>query len=406
MTIQEIKNELASIDDRTKELLARLDDEGVTEEEVEEIVEESKELEGKKTELEKSLKEKEKALDEEKAKLRAKALNGVTVKTFKEENKMEKTYTLKSAEYKTAWAKSLMGKALSDFDKEVISKAVGDAITTTSDTFVQADATHNGINNGGLFVPTDVILGVFEKIAEVSPFFRDIRKLNVNGNVELPYLDEADGAQWLAETAPTPNEGFKAVKITLTGKELAKKIVLTWKVAEMTVDGFIDYLIEEINEKMGDAIATAALYGTGETQPIGATNGLTPVTDGESAMDTILNTYASLSQKAKKGAKAYVSTAVGLALIAYKTTDGNYPYLQGINGTALFSIEVDPYLQNNDIVVGNAKNYIWNTNTAIRIDRESKITDRKVVYGGYGIFDGAPKTGAFAYGQYTETISA
>ena len=120
----------------------------------------------------------------------------------------------------------------------------------------------------------------------------------------------------------------------------------------------------------------------------------------------ILSSCHALSEKARRGAKAYVSTAVGLALVGYKTTDGNYPYLQGINGTALFGMEVDPYLVNNDIVVGNARNYIWNTNTAIRIDRENKMTDRHVVYGGYGIFDGAPKTGAFSYAQFSNAISA
>lgn len=406
MTLQEIKDEIASIEDRSKEILARLDDEGITDEEVEELIEESEKLADRKDELEKSKSEKMKAINEKSAELRKKALAGVKAPKQEENTKMEKSYTIKSAEYKTAWAKSLMGKQLTDFDKEVISKAVGDAITTTSDTFVQADATHNGINNGGLFVPTDVIMGVYERVELTSPFFRDVRKLNVNGNVAMPHLEEADGAQWLAEATPTPNEGFKAATITLTGKELAKKIVLTWKVAEMSVDGFIDFLIDEINEKMGDAIATAAIYGTGETQPVGATYGLVPVTEGASPIDVILNAYEALSEKARRGAKAYVSTAVGLALVGYKTTDGNYPYLQGINGTALFGIEVDPYLQNNDIIVGNARNYIWNTNTAIRIDRESKITDRHVVYGGYGIFDGAPKTGAFSYAQFSDVISA
>ena len=408
MTLQEIKDRLAEIDDRTKELLARLDEDGITEEEVEEIVEESKTLEEEKGELETDLAKKQKALNDAKAELRKKAISSAakTVKDFKEVKSVEKTYTIKSAEYKTAWAKSLMGRKLSDFDKEVIEKAIGDAITTTGDTFVQATADANGINNAGLFVPTDVILNVFERLSEQSPFFRDIRKLDVNGNVTVPYLGAADGAQWLAETTPTPNEGAEFKKIELTGKELAKKIVLTWKAAEMTVDGFIDFLIDEITEKMGDAMCTAAIYGTGSTQPVGAVNGLTPVTTGTNPLDALLKAYASLSDDAKKGAKAYVSPALGLALIGYTTDDGNYPFINGISGTALFDIEVDPYLVDNDHIVGNARNYIWNTNVPVRIDRESKVTDRQVIYGGYGVFDGAPKAGAFAYGKYSDVQSA
>lgn len=412
MTLQEIKDRLAEIDDRTKELLAKLDEDGLHEEDVEEIIEESKELENEKEGLEKSLKEKQKEIDTKAAELRKKAIGKAAkgVKTFEqeEENPMEKAYTIKSPEYKTAWAKSLMGRELSALDKEVIRKAVGDAITTTSDTFVAADAEHNGINNAGLFIPTDVVLNVFEKLSDQSPFFRDIRKLNVNGNVSVPYLSAADDAQWLAEATPTPNEGAEYKSITLTGMELAKKIVLTWKAAEMTVDGFIDFIIDEITDKMGKAMIASTIYGTGHSygQPVGATNGLSPVSNGTSAIDAVLKTYAALSADAKKGAKVYISPALALLLVGYATDDGNYPFLNGLTRTALFDIEVDPFLVNNDIVAGNARNYIFNTNTPVRIDRESKITERHVVYGGYAVVDGAPKAGSFAYGQYSDVVSA
>lgn len=409
MTLQEIKDRLAEIENITRESLARLDEEGITDEEVAEIVEENEALEEEKAELEKSLEAEQKKLNDKAAELRKKAISKAAKNAKiieQEEPPVEKNYTLKSKEYTKAWAKSLMGRELTELDKEVITKALGDAVTTTSDTYVAAAADAHGINNGGLFIPTEVIVSVFERLSDQSPFFRDCRKFDVNGNVKVPYLGAADDAQWLAEATPTPNEGAEFKAITLTGKELAKKIVLTWKAAEMTVDGFIDYIVDEIVEKMGDAICTAAIYGTGTTQPVGATNGLTPVTDGSNALDTLLKTYASLSDKAKKGAKAYVSPALGLALIGYTTDDGNYPFINGINRTALFDIEVDPYLANNDAVVGNARNYIWNTNTPIRIDRESKITDRHVIFGGYGVFDGAPKAGAFAYGQYSDVVSA
>ena len=412
MTIQEMKDRLAEINERTAELLAKLDEDGITEEEVEEIVEESKELDEEKEELEKSLATKQKEIDDAKAELRKKALKGAAknVKAFKgDDNKMEtdKKYTIKSEEYKKAWAKSLMGKKLTEDDKDVIEKAIGDAITTTSDTFVAATADTQGINNAGLFVPTDVILGVFEHLADQSPFFRDIRKLAVNGNITIPGLDAADDAQWVAETTPTPNEGAKFKAITITGCELAKNIVLTWKAEEMTVEGFIEFIIEEITEKMGDAICTAAFYGTGADngQPVGATYGLTAITDGSNPMDAILQTYKALSKDARKGAKAYISTDLGLLLVGYSTDDGNYPFLGGIEKTALFNIEVDPYLKGLDVLCGNPRNYVWNTNVPLRIDRESKVKERNIVYGGYGIFDGAPKGGAFAYGKYSDVVS-
>ena len=40
--------------------------------------------------------------------------------------------------------------------------------------------------------------------------------------------------------------------------------------------------------------------------------------------------------------------------------------------------------------------------TLLRVDREATVKGRKVTYGGYAIYDGAPRNGAFAYGQFTE----
>ena len=92
-------------------------------------------------------------------------------------------------------------------------------------------------------------------------------------------------------------------------------------------------------------------------------------------------------------------------MVGYKDENGNYPFLQGINGTDLFAIETEPFLNNNDIIVGNPRYYILNEVTPTRVEWERTIKGRKTIYGGYGIFDGKGKPGAFAKGQYTPTQS-
>ncbi|MCQ2911891.1 MAG: hypothetical protein MJ244_06840, partial [Clostridia bacterium] len=62
---------------------------------------------------------------------------------------------------------------------------------------------------------------------------------------------------------------------------------------------------------------------------------------------------------------------------------------------------VDPFLKNNDIVVGNMRYYILNEHTPVRVDKEVHVKGRKVTYGAYAIYDGKAKPGAFAYGKYT-----
>lgn len=320
-------------------------------------------------------------------------------------NEMEekRKFTIADKEYRSAWAKKLMGLAEDKFTEEE-KRALGDAVTTTATTFVASTANTQGINNGGLFIPTDVRMELMEIIDQMSPFYRDIRKLQVNGNVDLPYLFSADDANWYVELTDTVNEGAEYRNLQLTGWELAKDVVVTWKLEEMAVESFISFIIEELAHKMGVALINAVIYGDGQNKPTGVLNGLTAVTTGESPIDNIINTYKSLSEEARRGAKAYVSTAVKIAMIGYKDENGNYPFLQGINGTDLFSIETEPFLKNNDIIVGNPRYYILNEVTPTRVEVERTVKGRKTTYGGYGIFDGKAKPGAFAKGTYTPTV--
>lgn len=322
-----------------------------------------------------------------------------------EDNTMEeRKFDLKSAEYRSAWAKKMMGLSDDKFTENE-KRALGDAVTTTATTFVESAEDTQGINNAGYLIPTSVREEFMEIMSKQSPIYRDVRKLSVHGNIDLPYLFASDDAAWYSELTDTVNEGIEFKNMQLTGWELAKDIVITWKAEEMTVDGFIAFLLEEMANKMGAKLVDAIIYGDGSGKPTGITNGLTPVTDGEDAIDTILATKAELDDDAKIGAKVYVSGAVSDSIVAIKDQNGNRPYLAGVPAIAGTSVEVDPFLKNNDIVVGNMRSYILNEHTPVRVNKEISVKGRKVTYGAYAIYDGKAKPGAFAYGQFTPAAS-
>lgn len=406
MTIQEIEA-------RKKELEEKIDEAKTSEEleeiknEVEAIKDEVPDEEPKAEEVKvEEVKEEEPkptitcSCNEERNLIRVGSEEIVPIGNVKEERKM--TNSKYSAEVR-AWAKKCLGR--NDFDEEE-KRALGDAVTTTATTFVEADADHNGVNNGGLFIPKEVRMELMERIDEMSPFFRDIRKINVNGNVDLPYLYAGDDANWYAELNCTVNEGNEYRALQLTGWELAKDVVLTWKVEDMTVDSFVSFVIDELVHKMGTALINAVIYGDGSSKPTGAIYNKVAVTTGDTPIDNIVNTYASLGEEFRRGAKVYVSTAVKMAMVGYKDNNGNYPFLQGINGTDLFAIETEPFLTNNDIIVGNPRRYILNEVTPLRVDWERTVKCRQTRYGAYGIYDGKPQPNAFAKGQYTAPVSA
>lgn len=304
--------------------------------------------------------------------------------------------------YRSAWAKSLMGKELNEEEM----RALGVATTTTATNYVKADESNNGVNNGGLLIPTSFRADFLKLMEDESPIFRDVRKIAVAGNVDLGYLFGSDDANWYAESVDTADEGMEFKSIQLTGFELAKDIVVTWKVEEMAVEEFINFLMQELSIKMGAKLIDAVIYGDGSGKPSGITNGLTPVETAEtdSVVDKIVKAFKSLDKDARRGAKAYVSTDVNLDLVGYKDDNGNYPFLNGI-GVKGISIEIDPFLKDDDIVVGNcAENYVLKETTPIRVDKEISVKGRKVRYGAYAIYDGHAKPNSFAYVTTPESI--
>lgn len=391
MTLEE-KQELIKSATTEEELQERMKQ---IEEDKEEVAEEVKENSGEITpEEERSL------LKETSSEVETR--NSTNMKKIEMEDlKMEeRKFTTASPEYRSAWAKTLMGVKLDETEE----RALGDAIGTTATEFVASAANTQGINNLGLLIPDSVRLDWLKIAEQSSPIYRDIRKMNVPGNVDFPYLFGADDAVWYAETTTTKNEGQEYKNIKLTGHELAKAIEITWKAEAMTVEGFISFLLDELNEKMNKALINAVIYGDGSAKPTGITNGLTAKTNA-SPIQLIKACLKDLSKENRVGAKVYVASDVADEIAFYKDENGNYPYLvAGLGRAGGATIEADPFLTAGDVLVGNAQNYILNFNEGLRVDKEVKVQPRRVIYGGYLIADGNKKPGAFTYGKVTPSV--
>lgn len=345
MTLEE-KQELIKSATSEEELQERMKQ---IEEDKEEVVEEVKEESGEITpEEERSL-----IVDTQELEKRNKEVSNLR-KIGGNEEMEERKFTTASPEYRSAWAKTLMGVKLDETEE----RALGDAIGTTATEFTASAANTQGINNLGLLIPESVRLDWLKIAEQSSPIYRDIRKMNVPGNVDFPYLFGADDAEWYAETTTTKNEGQEYKNIKLTGHELAKAIEITWKAEAMTVEGFISFLLDELNEKMNKALINAVIYGNGSAKPTGITNGLTAKTNA-SAIELIKACLKDLSKENRVGAKVYVASDVADEIAFYKDENGNYPYLvAGLGRAGGATIEADPFLTAGDVVVGNAQNYI------------------------------------------------
>lgn len=295
-----------------------------------------------------------------------------------QERKFERKTVLGTKEYRSAFAKTLMGLPLDETEQ----RALGVALTTTDTEFVAASESVDGINNGGLFIPKDLNLALMQEISLVSPIFNDIDKLSVPGVLSFPYLKEAPQAEIHKEgKEAVSNNDAQAewADLKLNTLEISVTIRVSWKLEKMSVDGFMSYLQSQIIEQVRDEKVTNVIYGEEDGELVGI---MTAAIKGEytgSFLDAAPLALAKLPKKRKIGAKFYVSNSIVEEISFTKDSNGNYIYTPinsaGIKSLATYQVEVDPYLNDGDFILGNLKrHYKLNTVEAcsLSVDRSGK----------------------------------
>jgi len=409
--ILEIQARLSKIEEEKKSYRAKL---GEIEKREEASADDVKELESINTSLD-DLSKEAKSLRAELGKLQSEPEELKKVDTSfrkSEEKKMNRDEAIKSELYARAWAKHYLKRSMSNAEKEafdiVNKRAEGVATTTTAADYVAPTSDDDGINNGGVFVPTSLSLDVLNELEQISPFFQKIRKISAKGGINYPYSESNSGAKWYAEGTATEDQSIKFATLSLAGYELAKYIRITWKLEAMAVDGFLNYIRDELVNECGRALIKAVLYGVGagSNQPTGATVGALKVTSAgySDLMDEMEKTPAKLVKSGRKdaiiGAEFFVSPDVMDNITFAKDDNGKYQFnaLVAPNTFGAYKLNVDPFLEEGDFVFGNARNYILNEQIPVGVMIESEAKFRRNGYSAYGVYDGKPIPKAFVYG--------
>ena len=311
---------------------------------------------------------------------------------------------LGTPEYRSAWAKTLMGLPLNDVEK----RAAGVALTTTATTYVAATASPDvdGVNNGGLFIPESVQTDLLAAITQVSPLFADAAKLNVPGVIKFPYRSAITAASAATEGTANTDAQIQWAELTLGTAEITETIRVTWKLEKMAVADFIAYITRELIEAINDKVVSELIYGAGGTAALtGVTVGALDVTyaSGANPIDAIEDALALMSPKLKIGAKIYVSSSIVEQISFQKNADGGYIFSPvngaGINSLATYPVAVDPYLTSGDFVIGNmGRYYKFNTVEGLSITKDVSGKSRINDYTGYWLVAGAPQPSCFAFG--------
>ncbi|MBS1362735.1 MAG: phage major capsid protein [Bacilli bacterium] len=326
-----------------------------------------------------------------------------------------------SKEERSKYSKSAFGKELramlnnSSFEfNENEKRALGVSLTTTAKEYVAATAEKNGVNNGGIFISDNVMYDLLEIETLDSPFLKDCMPTHIKGAVIFPYVEERTLP---AKTARGKKEGEKADdlaikwgKMTLAQGNYPLTIEVSMEVLALADDMFAQYILDELRNEMDLLLGDEVLYGSGTNDRIEGVTVSAIKGEYETLAEGIQTAFKSLSKRARKGAKLYISHLTSLNLAFEKDKNGQYLFpiynqATGIKSIVQVPVEIEEGLVDDAFLYGNAKNYKLNFTKATEVYSEVHGKTRVIESTAHLMVAGKAAPNKFYYGTKKETES-
>lgn len=155
-------------------------------------------------------------------------------------------------EYRTAFMEFVCrGKAIP-------AELRADAVTTTAD--------------AGAVIPTTILREIIKEVKSYGNLYAAVRKLNVQGGVQIPVLSLKPAASWIGETTPSDAQKLEAkTSIVFNYYGLECKIAQTLLASVVTLDMFQQMFVPLATEAMAKALDIAIMNGDGNGKFLGVT---------------------------------------------------------------------------------------------------------------------------------------
>lgn len=325
-------------------------------------------LEERKTQLNKKA--------EERAALIEKAKTSTEVIAQQEERgkNMEEILTREQAlaqkDYRSAFFKTFAGEPLNEVEKRV---------------FTETTATFGGA------LPIETANEIWSNIEEEHPIVGDIKSYRSKSVFEVTVhsaIAAGDAAVTAQGVAPTEEQNTW-VKVTLSGKDFAKSVDISYAMGMMSSPVLEDYLVVEISERMGAALAADIIAQI--TADTAAGNKKTSAAVKATTFAELNGLFALL--KASKGAVVYANEATvynyltsivdttGRPIFQPNMQDGMVGYLLGK------PVKLEDACVNNLFYIGNPKKVVGNFIQDIMIEFAKDIKKHVYTYSGYARFE-------------------
>ena len=295
--------------------------------------------------------------------------NPTVIKTFeesKEARKMEKVYNASSKEYRNAFLKNLVNAEMN------VEERAAFTATTLNTTAV---------------LPTTMLNEIWDLVSKQHVIMGDIKTYRTGTILEvIKHTAIAAGkAKVVLQGVANDDEENTFVKITLSGKDFSKHVVISYAMAAMSIDALESYLISEIAANIGEALAddTIATIKTG-----------TAAANKVASTGAKVVTYLEVAKlfgllKNVNSRVVYVNNATFYNYIVSIVDTTGRPIFQatmqdGAQGVLLGAqVKIEESVADNDIMVGDPQKVVCNMVQDILIEQDKDIKTHTNIYAGY-----------------------
>lgn len=284
-----------------------------------------------------------------------------------EEPEMEnRTFTIASEEYRSAFIKNLRGEDMSDVEKRAFT------FLTTNTTAPLPEVLQNRI---------------IDLIGEAHPIVADVYTMHSNTAISIPVAKSiAADAGKTAEGASSNELEVTFDNVNLSGEDYTANVKLSYKMRNMAIPAFEDYIVSQIAARLGSKIAAEIVANIKSGMAEG-----NKVATGVS----YANICAGFGELKRVGTVVVYGTRKGVYNKLVGMVDSNKrPIFQqaitaGAAGALLgCTIKFEDALGDNELLIGDAKKYIQNVVAPVVIESDKDLDNHTVVYSGYTCQDG------------------
>ncbi|WMJ83400.1 phage major capsid protein [Oscillospiraceae bacterium LTW-04] len=281
-------------------------------------------------------------------------------------------YTAESPEYRSAFFKNLLGKELATEER--------------------AAFTHLTTNTAAV-LPTTTLNQIWDLVSGQHSIMKDIKVLKTGTVIKVAkHVSILQGkAKKVAEGVANDDEQNEFIDVTLTGNDFSKHINVSYAMAQMSIDALEAYLVSELSEQLGEAMADDAVATiiTG----INAANKVETAAVATVTYKELAGVFGKL--KRARDIKVYVTNATLYNRLVAMTDDTGRPIFQsnmqdGAKGALLGGlIRIEDSVGDDKILIGDPNRVLFNMVQDIMIERDKDIKNHVYTYAGYARGEGA-----------------